>query len=75
VAGATAEVGARQRRCVGGGEEKWAAELSELFARVGHRFSRVDLRRRVRACALGCWAAGRKNAPAEPGLLKHNGIR
>jgi hypothetical protein len=27
----------------------WAWELSELLVRVGHRFGRLDLRRRMRA--------------------------
>jgi SRSO17 transposase len=40
----------------------WSAELEELLVRVGHRFGRVDLRRRMRAYMHGLLGpVGRKN--------------
>ena len=40
----------------------WAAELEELLVRIGHRFGRVDLRRRMRAYVHGLLGpVGRKN--------------
>ena len=40
----------------------WSGELEELLVRIGHRFSRVDLRRRMRAYVRGLLGpVGRKN--------------
>ncbi|WP_234314131.1 IS701 family transposase, partial [Streptomyces sp. NBRC 109706] len=40
----------------------WLSELEEVLVRVGHRFSRVDLRRRMRAYVRGLLGqVGRKN--------------
>jgi hypothetical protein len=40
----------------------WSAELEELLVRIGHRFGRVDLRRRMRAYVRGLpGPAARKN--------------
>ncbi|MGP3972385.1 IS701 family transposase [Streptomyces sp. 6N223] len=40
----------------------WSAELEEVLVRVGHRFGRVDLRRRMRAYVHGLLGSvGRKN--------------
>ncbi|MFE2183111.1 hypothetical protein [Streptomyces sp. NPDC059455] len=33
--------------------DAWAAELEEILVRIGHRFGRVDLRRRMRAYVHG----------------------
>jgi SRSO17 transposase len=41
----------------------WSAELEELLVRVGHRFGRVDLRRRMRAYVCGLLGpVARKNS-------------
>lgn len=41
----------------------WSAELEELLVRIGHRFGRVDLRRRMRAYVHGLLGpVGRKNS-------------
>lgn len=41
----------------------WSTELEELFLRIGHRFGRVDLRRRMRAYVRGLLGpVGRKNS-------------
>lgn len=40
----------------------WSAELEEVLVRIGHRFKRVDLRRRMRAYVRGpLGPVGRKN--------------
>jgi hypothetical protein len=46
----------------------WSQELDDLFLRIGHRFGRADLRRRMRDYVWGLLApVGRKNGwqPAE----------
>jgi SRSO17 transposase len=41
----------------------WSAELEEVLVRIGHRFGRVDLRRRMRAYVHGLIGpVGRKNS-------------
>ncbi|WP_247697557.1 transposase, partial [Streptomyces sp. b94] len=41
----------------------WSTEIEELFLRIGHRFGRVDLRRRMRAYVRGLLGpVGRKNS-------------
>ncbi|MGC9501399.1 IS701 family transposase [Streptomyces sp. WG7] len=43
--------------------DDWSAELEEVLLRIGHRFGRVDLRRRMRAYVHGLiGAVGRKNS-------------
>ncbi|MFE2187924.1 hypothetical protein [Streptomyces sp. NPDC059455] len=45
----------------------WAAELKEPLVRIGHRFGRVDLRRRMRAYVHGLLGpVGRKTAGSWP---------
>jgi hypothetical protein len=42
--------------------DAWSAELEDVLVRVGHRFGRVDLRRRMRAYVHGLLGpVGRKN--------------
>ncbi|MGW9434322.1 IS701 family transposase [Streptomyces decoyicus] len=51
----------------------WSAELDEVLVRVGHRFGRVDLRRRMRAYVQGLIGpVGRKNSWQ---LAEHAGHR
>ncbi|MFF7987356.1 IS701 family transposase [Streptomyces sp. NPDC007901] len=51
----------------------WSAELEELLVRIGHRFGRVDLRRRMRAYVHGLLGpVGRKNSWQ---LAEHAGHR
>ncbi|WP_413098204.1 IS701 family transposase [Streptomyces sp. Inha503] len=53
--------------------DAWAAELEELLVRIGHRFGRVDLRRRMRAYVHGLLGpVGRKNSWQ---LAEHAGHR
>ncbi|WP_157857979.1 hypothetical protein [Streptomyces durhamensis] len=33
--------------------EQWELELDDLFVTIGHRFGRVELRRRMRDCLRG----------------------
>ncbi|WP_275563032.1 transposase [Streptomyces sp. 5-6(2022)] len=41
----------------------WAGELDEVLLRVGHRFGRADLRRRMRDCVRALLGpVGRKNS-------------
>lgn len=43
--------------------DAWSAELEEVLVRIGHRFGRVDLRRRMRAYVHGLIGpVGRKNS-------------
>ncbi|MDX2707013.1 hypothetical protein PV350_29790 [Streptomyces sp. PA03-6a] len=43
-------------------EASWHQELDDLFVRVGHRFGRADLRRRMRDYIRGLLGpVGRKN--------------
>ncbi|MGC0379790.1 hypothetical protein RKD33_000006 [Streptomyces sp. SAI-129] len=53
--------------------EQWNLELNDLFVTIGHRFRRVELRRRMRdSCAVysprqpGRTAGSRPNRPATP---------
>lgn len=51
----------------------WSAELEEVLVGVGHRFGRVDLRRRMRAYVHGLIGpVGRKNSWQ---LAEHAGFR
>ncbi|MGK7235827.1 IS701 family transposase [Streptomyces hygroscopicus] len=51
----------------------WSEELEELLVRIGHRFGRVDLRRRMRAYVHGLLGpVGRKNSWQ---LAEHAGHR
>jgi SRSO17 transposase len=51
----------------------WSAELEEVLVRIGHRFGRVDLRRRMRAYVHGLLGpVGRKNSWQ---LAEHAGHR
>lgn len=51
----------------------WSDELEELLVRIGHRFGRVDMRRRIRAYVHGLLApVGRKNSWQ---LAEHAGHR
>ncbi|WP_433859795.1 IS701 family transposase [Streptomyces kronopolitis] len=51
----------------------WSAELEEVLVRVGHRFGRMDLRRRMRAYVHGLIGpVGRKNSWQ---LAEHAGFR
>ncbi|WP_443042028.1 IS701 family transposase [Streptomyces sp. B21-079] len=53
--------------------DAWSAELEEVLVRVGHRFGRVDLRRRMRAYVHGLIGpVGRKNSWQ---LAEHAGHR
>jgi SRSO17 transposase len=53
--------------------DAWSAELEELLVRIGHRFGRVDLRRRMRAYVHGLLGpVGRKNSWQ---LAEHAGHR
>jgi SRSO17 transposase len=53
--------------------DTWSAELEEVLVRIGHRFGRVDLRRRMRAYVQGLiGSVGRKNSWQ---LAEHAGHR